>query len=157
MLGDDITDRNSDDLEVPTCIDISATPNVSADTCTSEDVDSDKPFQELPDYDNLDEEKELDYSPPTYGTAIRTHKIKLSVAIGLSPILEDNKDMDKLIQLPSYDEIDEDKAALPLPTYETVTNSDSLKIRGSHFNYYYYTAIFYTYNLHSLIKVGCHK
>ena len=143
MLDDNITDRNSDDLEVPTRIDILATPNVSADTCTSEDVDSDKPFQELPNYDNLDEEKELDYSLPTYGTAIRTHKIKLSVATGLSPILEDNKDIDKLIQLPGYDEIDEDKAALPLPTYETVTNSDSLKIRGSYFNYIQ-LAILYT-------------
>ena len=135
MLGDGITDRNSDDLEVSTCIDIPATLNVSADTCTSEDVNSDKPFQELPDYDNLDEEKESDYSLPTYGTATRTHKTKLSVATGLSPILQDNKYMDKSIQLPGYDEIDEDKAALPLSTYKTVTNSDSLKIRGGYFNY----------------------
>ena len=132
MLGDNITDRNSDDLEMSTCIDISATPDVSADTCTSEDIDSEKPFQELPDDDNLDEEKESDYSHPTYGTATRTHKTKLSVATGLSPILEDNKDMDKSIhELPGHDEIDEDKAASPLPTYETVTNSDNLKIRGS--------------------------
>ena len=145
MLGDNIADRNSDDLEVhvPMYIGISATPSVNADTCTSEDVDSDKPFQELPDYDNLDEEKKLDYSLPTYGTATRIHKTKLSVATGLSPILQDSKDMDKLIQLPGYDERDEDKAALPLPTYETVTNSDSLKIRGSYFNYIQ-LAILYT-------------
>lgn len=134
MLGDNIADRNSDDLEAPTCarIDISATPNVSADMCTSEDVNSDKSFQELSDHDNLDEEKKLDYSLPTYGTATRTHELQLSAATGLSPIFQDSiMDMDKSIQLPGYDEIDEDKAILPLPTYETATNSENLKIRGN--------------------------
>ena len=59
------------------------------------------------------------------------HTVKQSAPTGLSSTADDDATDNK--SLPGYDEIDEDKAVLSLPTYETASklNTTSLKTKGT--------------------------
>ena len=100
---------------------ISTMPSPIADN-NSKDTDTDKPLQDLPDYDDLDEEEVT--SLPTYETARRLRTVKLlELPTTPSPItdnlrdISNDRDTDKPLQeLPNYDDLDEDEAA-SLPTY----------------------------------------
>ena len=146
-------DTNSDDSEVYTYTeqDTNSISSVIADN-------TDKPLQELTEYDNLDEDKIS--SLPTYETATRLHSFKPSVPTGLSSaadeLQDDAVDNKSLQVLPGYDEIDGDKAAamLSLPTYEAASklNTTSLKMKGTSvaltcictfFNYVIYRSLWY--------------
>ena len=107
---------------MPTRTEHATMPGATADISNITDL-TDKPLQELPDYNNLHEDRVS--SLPTYESATRLH----TVPTGLSSTADEGAMDNKFLQvLPGYDEIDnEDKAAaeLSLPPYETASKSNT--------------------------------
>ena len=137
---DDTMDTNNNDSEseVPTCTEYDVSSAIAESEISKNYTDM--PLQELPEFDNLDEDQVS--SLPTYETAARLRTVKLSVSAGLSystadDLKDDATDNKSLQELPGYDEIDEDKTAAvfnsSFPTYETASklNTTNLKMKGT--------------------------